>query len=816
MKAVHPSLILALCAIAFVSGSVRAVESALEPPFERGADFIQNELHLARTGLRAMAVAAHPDDEDGGTLSYLRRTLGVETHIVFSTRGEGGQNEIGPQLGAELAVLRTQEIEAACKILGAKPWFLNLPDFGFSKSADATFEKWGHDEALRRLVRIVRIVRPHILFTNHDANGNDHGHHVATGKLVEEAFDAAADAEKFKDDMEKDGTKPWSISKLYVRHFAPPGTTLTFEISEPNRITGLSAGDIAAYALTKHASQGMQFTRKIGEKEMRYFTLVKTRFEKKDDVSLLSGFKVEPETPVETHSMDHQKLDTVFLFPSSIEIAKTYAGSNDDRKPHVAAAWVECSGLKFQCTVDDTVLSPDEPVKITCRIANSGQETLHLQTWKLIGESAGWSVSDGKLDRDLKAGENFEFEVSSAANPNAFPTFPKVDYIFSRIESRSPLQMKCVVNDIPIIASIPIDLTTPLTTSIRPDPILLFDDPDHADDVSLLGKFTLAITNNRRVTGADPLMYYAGIKPVANAPVDNPAAFPFRDKGETLSQQFKFMASNEKLNAGDVAVPLNIWTEKINFGGPVAHLRRVPLKLPSPLSVALVKTTGDDVWNALKTLEAAGLGLSVTQLSDEDLRTLDFNRFHTIILDIRATQYRPVLRSVKERLTQFMKDGGNVVCLYQKDFDWNVADKEHPVRGTGFFKGQGGGGELAPFPLELSFKRVTHPDAEVRLLKADHPLLQQPCKIWAKDFQGWVQERAVYMPVSWAPQYTALLSSNDPGEKPLDGGLLVAEVEQGSFIYTSYVWHRQLRGGVPGAYRFLANLISYPRVKKGN
>src|SRR3954447_25824118 len=103
-----------------------------EPPIERGLDLIQNELHIARTGLRALAVAAHPDDEDGGTLSYLRRTLGVETHIVFSTRGEGGQNAIGPQLGADLAVLRTQEIEAACKILGAKPWFLNLPDFGFS------------------------------------------------------------------------------------------------------------------------------------------------------------------------------------------------------------------------------------------------------------------------------------------------------------------------------------------------------------------------------------------------------------------------------------------------------------------------------------------------------------------------------------------------------------------------------------------------------------------------------------------------------------------------------------------------------------
>src|SRR5205085_8097340 len=100
---------------------------------------------------------------------------------------------------------------------------------------------WGHDEALRRMVRIIRIVRPHIIFTNHDPQGTDHGHHVATARIVQEAFEAAADKDKFKEDMTQDGTKPWAASKLYFRRWAPAGATLTFDISERDPLSGLSA-----------------------------------------------------------------------------------------------------------------------------------------------------------------------------------------------------------------------------------------------------------------------------------------------------------------------------------------------------------------------------------------------------------------------------------------------------------------------------------------------------------------------------------------------------------------------------------------------
>src|SRR5213080_1752854 len=114
----------------------------------------------------------------------------------------------------------------------------------------------------------------------------------------------------------------------------------------------------------------------------------------------------------------------------------------------------------------------------------------------------------------------------------------------------------------------------------------------------------------------------------------------------------------------------------------------------------------------------------------------------------------------------------------------------------------------APYPLEISRDRVTDENAEVRILAPDHPLMTRPNKITSKDFDGWVQERGLYFPNQWDPAWTPILSCNDPKEKPLNGGLLVAKSGKGFFIYTSYSWFRQLPAGIPGAYRLFANMVS--------
>jgi LmbE family N-acetylglucosaminyl deacetylase len=814
-----------------------AFASEPEPPFERGLDLIRNELLVARSGIRALSLAAHPDDEDGGTLSYLRRTLGVETHICYTTRGEGGQNESGPELGADLAVLRTKEIEAACAILGAKAWYMNMPDFGFSKSADETLKIWGHDIALAAMVRIIRIVRPHIIFTNHDPNGTDHGHHVATGRLAVEAFDAAADPNKFPEQMKADGTQPWQVSKLYLRRFKPEGATLSFDISARDVLTGLSAPEIAAYALSKHVSQGMFREVRLGEQDARNFTLIKTQLAKTEqETSIIDGFpKPDEKTPVAASiTNDWQRAlgtpdgvkSIITLSFMALQLAHEQPALSEYEThaiAHIRLALREAVGLRIQPRLTDRLVSCDEPFAMTFRIANTGPFRVQIKNWRTFAESSQWETHDEAIEKDLNPGDSLEVEAKSCAKSGAFPTFPAAEYIFSRIQTRSPLSAEVSFTVgigakygevVSVDAPVTLDLAKPLTTSIRPDPVLLFDDPDHDENFSILARFHLVVTNHRKLDA--PWKLFSGIQPANEAPVDKFVSLNFTKREETLSDEFRFLAPVDQLNKGDLQVQTAVWTADQNFGGPLVRIRRVPIRMPPTLNVALVKTYDDTVWNALKALENAGLGLSIAQLSDDDLRAADLNRYHTIILDIRATQYRPEIRNVKQRLEQYMKDGGNVLCLYQKDFDWNAPDKDHPARGVGFFRGEGDGGEIAPYPIELSFDRVTNKDAPVRILQPTHPLLLEPNKIWAKDFQGWEQERGVYFPKKWDEHYTALLSSNDEGGTPLDGGLLVADVGQGSFIYTSYVWHRQLRAGVPGAYRFFANMISYPRVKRTN
>src|SRR5262245_18465028 len=161
-----------------------------------------------------MCVAAHPDDEDGSSLTVLRRKYGVHTVSLFSTFGEGGQNAVGPELYEDLGVIRARETMAAAEVQGSEPHFLGFRDFGFSKSAEETFRAWGERELLRRMVLQIRQLRPDAIITNHDTTSG-HGHHQATGRMILQAFDAAADPKEFPEQLSR--VSVWQVQRLFVR-----------------------------------------------------------------------------------------------------------------------------------------------------------------------------------------------------------------------------------------------------------------------------------------------------------------------------------------------------------------------------------------------------------------------------------------------------------------------------------------------------------------------------------------------------------------------------------------------------------------------
>ncbi len=177
------------------------------------------------------------------------------------------------------------------------------------------------------------------------------------------------------------------------------------------------------------------------------------------------------------------------------------------------------------------------------------------------------------------------------------------------------------------------------------------------------------------------------------------------------------------------------------------------------------------------------------QLGEGDLAPENLRQFSAIVLGVRIFNSQDRIPTWLPELVNYAKGGGVVVVQYNTTADLKSKD-------------------FGPYPLELSRDRVTDETAEVKMLAPDHPVLNTPNKITARDFEGWVQERGLYFPDKWDPAWVPILSSHDPGEKPLDGGLLVAKVDQGYFIYTGYSWFRQLPAGVPGAYRIFANMVS--------
>jgi hypothetical protein len=201
-----------------------------------------------------------------------------------------------------------------------------------------------------------------------------------------------------------------------------------------------------------------------------------------------------------------------------------------------------------------------------------------------------------------------------------------------------------------------------------------------------------------------------------------------------------------------------------------------------------------------KTLQRAlsSLGVDAKQLTIDDIAKADLSVYNTIVLDNRPYEAHPELVSLNPRLLKYVEDGGTLVVFYSKTGEWNP----DPARNRP---------QLAPYPIILGDERVTEEDAPVTFLQPRNPLLHFPNRITQADFADWVQERGLYFPREWDPHYTAVLSTSDRGEQPLRGGLLVAPYGRGNYIYTSFVWYRQLRAGLPGGYRFFANMISYGR-----
>jgi LmbE family N-acetylglucosaminyl deacetylase len=773
------------------------------------------ELHQALLDLAnpwtVMCVAAHPDDEDGSTLTILRRKYGVHTVSLFSTFGEGGQNAVGPELYEDLGVIRARETMAAAEVQGSEPHFLGFRDFGFSKSAEEAFRAWGEREVLRRMVLQIRLLRPDVIITNHDTTSG-HGHHQATGRTVLAAFDAAADPKQFPEQLPQAGV--WQVQRLFVRsrgEAAAGAQVVTLDPNETDPVRGMTYAQQALAALHKHATQG-PWPKTVpagGARPIRY-TLVK---QAPNSPPLPANAK----TPVDglvlpdavaaklmaptieskplTDFLDRRLELLVSLLSAKRRGVFTAPKEVVDTDPHRFKLMVErlnnalatVSGASVGLNSESSALVPGQEARLAAVTANSGIAEIQIKQLKFRG--LGVETKLNAADKMLP-GTDTSAEVKVAVPKTAALTVPSSEHLYDGRLFGEPLDVEAEL----MIEGVTFTVENESHMEVAPAVEIVSVEPSPYVSTP--------------ATSQKPLDFKITLK--------NHLPSEFRGLlrviGQSLETGREISLGPNETEAQNLvvrtALPLTaqirssvaITVDQPNPKDPIAK-REVPLVYADALVVSGRRVGYIPSYDQTLERALAALGVDAKKLIVDEIAKSDLSSFQTIIIDNRGYEAHQDLIPVNNRLLKYVEDGGTLLVFYHRTNEWN------PNEGRGR-------PQLAPYPIIIGDERVTEEDAPVTFLQPKHPLLNFPNKITQQDFANWVQERGLYFPREWDPRYTAVLATNDKGEAPLKGGLLVAPYGRGNYIYTSYVWYRQLRAGLPGGYKFFANLISYGRRKE--
>jgi LmbE family N-acetylglucosaminyl deacetylase len=781
-------------------------------------------------------IAAHPDDENTRLIAYLANEKCLRTGYLSLTRGDGGQNLIGPEQGIELGVIRTQELLAARRIDGGEQFFTRAYDFGFSKSPEETFTKWNKDSILGDMVWVIRNFRPDIIITRFATDGSGgHGHHTASAILAEEAFDAAADPTRFPEQLKY--VEVWKTRRMFhnstARFFNPNADLshlLKLDVGVYNPLLGKSYGEIAAESRSMHKSQGFGSAKQRGE-SFEYFkpvkgdtTGLKDIFEgidftwkrhkggKKMEETINSVIQKFNSTSPQNSVADLIALNSTiedFIIKNQ-EIGKTVRFSELFDK--IDELISNCSGLLAESLAKDFYVSQNDTIRINHYIINrSNVDYRFPQEQKLFGDSLNgqllltnklyttttikkedtpnnkiyWlekSIKNNRFNTDIIGypelmGPNYErFEITSNNN--------------NTVLQIKPIQYKWVDPEKGELYR-PLIITPPVMVNMVGKAITFSN--IQAKEIGVLVK-----------AGKDNTNGTIKLEAPSNWKIE-PAliAFQLLKKGEEKTMIFKITPPATASESMVTAVA-EIDGERYTKGIKEIKYDHIPVQTLFPEAEAkLVKLdvvkkskrigyisgAGDEVQSCL-----SQLGYEVVTLTDDMLAKENLSQFDAIITGVRAYNTNDKLPSFKQKLMDYVAAGGNLIVQY------NTNSWAGPLAS-----------DIGPYKFKITRDRITNEEAKVNLLLPEHPIFNTPNKITDKDFEGWVQERSIYHAGDWDSNYVAPISMADPNEKENKGALLIGKHGKGNFIYTGIVFFRELPAGVPGAYRLMVNLIELGR-----
>ena len=791
---------------------------------------ILQQLHGFREMGSVLYIAAHPDDENTELIAYFARGRNYRTAYLSLTRGDGGQNVLGPEFGSEIGVIRTQELLAARRIDGGRQYFSRAVDFGFSKDYRETLRIWDRQEVLSDIVRVIREFRPDVLITRFSPiPGRTHGHHTASTVLALEAFKLAGDPKAFPEQQ----LKPWQPVRivwnesLYQKEDIGEAQQVRVAVGGNDPVTGELFTDIAVSSRSMHKTQG------FGN-----FTIPGRRGPRFEAFQLLDG------TPMTNDVLDG--VDTTWSRVSGGakigELADEIIAQFDSQNPAASVLKLlklreelsalpaddsiivekraqldrilqECLGLEVQSTIPSAEVVPGEkinfhhsavihssiPVRwVAVRYPEIRQKI--DQEIDLLPNQSRSSDSTQTLPVDTPLSQPYWLREEGTAGmfrvddpsligrPENRPAFP-IEQVFE-INGQT-----LIVPDEPVqVTTNPVDseirrrmeVIPPVSLDFASDIALLAPGTSHPVEVGMVASRADSI-GILRLEAPDGWVVSPDQRPFHLATVGERAQFEFTITAPPHLGTGTMIAEAEigGVRYRNRRVEINYPHIPPQLLQPLASLKGISLELATRGHlVGYLPGAGDSLAENLKQMGYSVQMLDETNLTAETLRGLD-----AVVIGVRAFNVRDNLASQLPVLFDYVQNGGTIIAQYNRPDGLKTS-------------------ALAPFALHLSGDRITDENATVTFLAPDHPVLNTPNKITSADFDGWIQERGVYFPNQWDEHFTPILEFNDPGEPPLKGGLLVAQYGKGYFVYTGLVFFRELPAGVPGAFRLFANLIS--------
>ncbi len=770
-------------------------------------------------------VAAHPDDENTALLTYLAKGRKLRAAYLSLTRGTGGQNLIGPELGEALSTLRTQELLGARRVDGTEQFFTRALDFGYSKTAAETFRLWNREEVLADMVWVIRSFRPDVMVSRFAPTGGGHGHHSASALLAKEAFEAAGNPSRFPEQLVH--VKPWQPTRLLWNAYrfdgTAPATTLKMEVGAFDPILGKSYAELSAESRSNHRSQGFGAVPARGTRTEQ-FEWVAGRTAQSDPLEGvdLSWGRIPGAQAVQRHLReareafrpDQPEAALPALLRAKVAMDKLPADPWVTHKQGELAEVLRlCAGIWVEAVAEKPQISPGEPLGVSATALARGKVPVTLRGITLGGGPL--SPKSQVLPQNQNVKEDFKhvFPLGTSC------THPYWLQEASRggMQGPTPLELTGLAEAPPVLEArfhlslegTDFDLTVPVLYRWR--------DPALGERIQPLVVLPPVVVNL-----SEPVQVFGDRKPreveftvIAGAPKASgtlhikvpegwraePASLPFQLTRAFEEQKLRSRITppegtevghlSLEVRQGDRAYPAR-GLEKVDyphiplqtlFPLATAKLTRVDLR-HNGKRIGYVMGAGDEIPQCLRPL-----GYEVDLLSDEALATMDLARFDAIVVGIRAFNTRPRLAQLKGRLHDYVAAGGTEVVLY--------AVNSGLVTDT-----------LGPVPFKIGRERVTEEDAPMTFLAPDHPVLNWPNRLGSGDFQGWVQERGLYFAEGFDNRFTPIFSAQDSGEAATKGSLIVARHGKGHYVYTGLAFFRQLPEGVPGAYRLFANLLA--------